>query len=62
MLFMIVALVDMLVLWCGCSCSKRKDNSVYLEENGIQAGYALKDFLAYKNMILYKPIYINPRS
>ena len=44
MLFVIVALVDVFVLWCACAGSKRKDNPVYFEENGIQTEYTLKEY------------------
>lgn len=44
MLFMIIALADVLVLWCACSGSKRENDPIYFEENGIQPEYAFKDY------------------
>ena len=44
MLFMMIALVDVFVLWCACSGSKRKDDPIYFEENGKPLEYASKNF------------------
>jgi hypothetical protein len=41
---MIIAAIDVFVLWCICSGSKRKDDPVYFEESGILQEYASRNY------------------